>query len=69
MSANYIPDCLFPSDNQMEIPSLMLDVQPTHVDIPCLCYGEQKRSKNMNGQGILHFYTDDYRWQSIYEHP
>lgn len=47
----------------------MLDVQPTHVDIPCLCYGEQKRSKNMNGQGILHFYTDDYRWQSIYEHP
>lgn len=66
---NYIPDCLFPSDNQMEIPSLILDVQPTHVEIPFLCFGEQKRSKNMNGCGVLHFYTDDYRWQSIYEHP
>ena len=65
----YIPDCLFPSDNQMEIPSLILDVQPTHVEIPFLCFGEQKRSKNMNGGGVLHFYTDDYRWQSIYEHP
>lgn len=67
--SEYIPDCLFPSDNHMEIPSLMLDVQPTHVEIPCLCFGEQRRTKNMNGQGILHFYTDDYKWQSIYEHP
>lgn len=65
----YIPDCLFPSDNQMEIPTLMSDVQPTHVEIPFLCFGEQKRSRNMNGSGVLHFYTDDYRWQSIYEHP
>ena len=65
----YIPDCLFPSDNQMEIPALLLDMQPTHVEIPVLCYGEQKRSKDMRGVGILHFYTDDYRWQSIYEHP
>jgi hypothetical protein len=23
----------------------------------------------MNGQGTLHFYTDDYRFQSVYEHP
>lgn len=23
----------------------------------------------MGGHGTLHFYTDDYRWQSIYEHP
>lgn len=66
---NYIPDCLFPSDNLMEIPSLILDAQPMHVEIPFLCFGEQKRSKDMNGGGVLHFYTDDYRWQSIYEHP
>lgn len=65
----YIPDCIFPSDNQMEIPSLLLDVQPRSVEIPFLCFGEQKRSKNMQGSGVLHFYTDDYRWQSIYEHP
>lgn len=64
-----IPDCLFSTDNQMEIPTLRLDVQPTCVEIPCLCFGEQKRTTNMQGRGILHFYTDDYRWQSVYEHP
>lgn len=53
----------------MEIPTLLLDMQPQHVEIPFLCYGEQKRSKDMRGAGVLHFYTDDYRWQSIYEHP
>ena len=66
---DYIPDCLFPSDNQMEIPTLRLDVQPTHVEVPVYCFGEQKRTTDMRGFGILHFYTDDYRWQSIYEHP
>lgn len=66
---DYIPDCLFPSDNQMEMPTLRLDVQPTHVEVPFLCFGEQKRTKDMHGAGVLHFYTDDYRWQSIYEHP
>ncbi len=66
---DYIPDCLFPSDNQMEIPTLRLDVQPTHVEVPFLCFGEQKRTKDMQGSGVLHFYTDDYRWQAIYEHP
>ena len=53
----------------MEIPTLLLDVQPKCVEIPCYCFGEQKRTTNMQGKGILHFYTDDYRWQSIYEHP
>ena len=24
----FIPDCLFPTDNELEIPSLLLDVQP-----------------------------------------
>lgn len=53
----------------MEIPTLRLDVQPQLVEIPFLCFGEQKRTKNMGGHGTLHFYTDDYRWQSVYEHP
>lgn len=64
-----VPDCLFPSNNQLEIPALRLDVQPSFVEIPFLCYGEQRRSKDMHGQGVLHFYTDDYRWSAIYEHP
>lgn len=65
----YIPDCLFPSDNDVEIPSLRLDMQAQVCDIPFLCFGEQKRTQNMNGQGTVHFYTDDYRFNSVYEHP
>lgn len=66
---NYVPDCLFPSDNDAEVPMLRLDVQPRYCDIPFVCFGEQKRTFQMNGQGTLHFYTDDYRFSVVYEHP
>lgn len=65
----YIPDCLFPTDNELEIPSLLMDVQPQYVEIPTYCFGEQARTTNMCGKGILHFYTDDYRFRTIYDHP
>ncbi len=64
-----IPDCLFPTDNDLEIPMLRLDVQPSVVEIPFLCFGEQKRTFDMDRKGTLHFYTDDYRFNSIFEHP
>lgn len=63
------PDCIFPTDNDLEVPSLMLDVQPSACEIPFLCYGEQRRTKDMSGCGTLHFYTDDYRFSSIWNHP
>ena len=63
------PDELFPTDNDWEIPSLRLDCQPTGATIPFLLYGEQKRTYDMMGNGTLHFYTDDYRYPDIYEHP
>lgn len=65
----YIPDCIFPSDNEAEVPSLRLDMQPRFCDIPFVCFGEQRRTFQMNGQGTLHFYTDDYRFTTLYEHP
>jgi hypothetical protein len=64
-----IPDCLFPSDNDLEVPTLRLDRQPEFCDIPFVCYGEQARTFQMNGNGTLHFYTDDYRFTALYEHP
>lgn len=30
----YIPDCLFPTDNPLEIPCLLSDVQPLYIEIP-----------------------------------
>lgn len=65
----FIPDCLFPTDNSWEIPVLDESMQAQDVAIPMLTFGEQKRTLNMQGNGTLHFYTDDYRFQSVYEHP
>jgi hypothetical protein len=64
-----IPDQLFPCDNDLEIPTLDLNMQAQTCDIPFLCFGEQARTFNLNGQGTLHFYTDDYRFSVVYEHP
>ena len=65
----YVPDCLFPSDNDYEVPVLDLNMQAKYLEIPFLCFGEQKRTHKMNGAGTLHFYTDDYRFSTIYTHP
>lgn len=62
-------DQLFPTDNDFEIPTLDLSMQAKDVQIPFLCFGEQKRTFNMGGNGTLHFYTDDYRFTSVFEHP
>lgn len=64
-----LADQLFPSDNDLEVPTLDLSMQATECQIPFLCFGEQKRTYNMNGEGTLHFYTDDYRFNAVYEHP
>ncbi len=65
----YVPDCLFPTDNDLEVPVLRMDMQPKFCEIPFVCFGEQKRTFDMRGTGTLHFYTDDYRFSTVYEHP
>ena len=65
----YIPDSLFPSDNELEIPSLLIERQPRFAEIPFVRYGEQKRTFQMNGRGTLCFYTDDYKFNGLWEHP
>lgn len=69
LQKQYIDDQLFPSDNTLEVPTLRPDMQAEHCTIPFACFGEQRRSIDLQFQGTLHFYTDDYRFKSIYEHP
>ena len=64
-----VEDSLFPTDNALEIPTLKLDMQAKAVTLPFVCFGEQKRTFQMNGAGTLHFYTDDYRYARLYDHP
>ena len=66
---NYIPDYIFESANELEVPSLQLELQAQIVDAPFVCFGEQRRTYSMNGCGTLHFYTEDYRFNAVYEHP
>lgn len=68
-TGDFIPDSLFPTDNDWEIPTLRLDVMPTGATIPFLAFGEQKRTYDMRYSGTLHFYVDDYRFNTIYDHP
>lgn len=60
-------DCLFPTDNRLEIPTLLIERQAASVTIPAICYGEMKRTYKLNGRGLLHFYTEDYRFNAIYK--
>ena len=65
----FSPDCLFPTDNNLEIPELRSDMQAEFCEIPFVCFGETARTYQMKGTGTLHFYTDDYRFNSLYDHP
>lgn len=69
ITTDFIPDCIFPSDNNMEVPTLRLDRQPEVVETPFVSFGEQRRTYDMDHHGVLHFYTDDYRFNSIFQHP
>lgn len=64
-----VKDQLFDSNNDAEVPNLDITMQATECQIPFLCWGEQKRTYNLNNSGTLHFYTDDYRYNAIWEHP
>lgn len=65
----YVPDVIYPSDNDLDVPTLRLDMQATEVQRPFVCFGEQARTFQMNGCGVLHFYTEDYRYARLYDHP
>lgn len=58
---------VYPSDNELGIPTLRLDMQAEHLIKPCLAWGSTKRS--MQNQGTWHFYVDDYRWTNLLKNP
>ena len=66
---DFIPDTLFPTDNDWEIPVLDDTMQAQEVAIPCQKWGEQARTLDLRGNGTIHFYTDDYKFNALYENP
>jgi hypothetical protein len=61
-------NAIYPSDNELEIPSLLLSRQPKKLDTPINRWGTQARSKRIDG-GLIHFYTDDYKFTGILNDP
>ena len=60
-------DMVFPSDNEWGIPTLLPQAPLAGLPMPCERWGRYARG-SFNG-GTLHFYTDDARFETIWETP
>lgn len=61
-------DRLYPSDNEYEIPTLLLDQQPSNgILLPFSGWGSSPRCKK--GIATYHFYVDDYRFGALWKNP
>lgn len=60
-------DYLYPSDNEYDIPTLLSDNQPVHLELPFTPWGVEGRYKK--GITTYHFYVDDYRFEQLYKNP
>lgn len=61
------PDLLFPSDNEWGIPLLQLHGQPEGLPMPVERWGKRTRGSQM--LGTWHFYTDDYKFNALWDDP
>lgn len=62
-----IGDFLYPSNNEFEIPTLLSDNQPVHLELPFTPWGVEGRYKK--GITTYHFYVDDYRFEQLFKNP
>ncbi len=70
-SREEMPDCLWPSDNPLDIPVLRTGLMGNTLDLPCIMWGTVAR-RTMDSQrrpGTLGFYVDDYRFQALWKDP
>lgn len=65
--AEWVPDCLFASDNPYDIPVLKMSKENVYLQLPFKPYGADARTKT--GVGTYHFYVDDYRFNAIWNDP
>lgn len=60
-------DYIYPTDNQFEIPTLLMDNMPVHLELPFTPWGVESRHKV--GITTYHFYVDDYRFERLFKDP
>ncbi len=62
-----VPDLIFDSDNDFGIPLLDNNLQADELALPLTRWGEIGRTKKM--KGTYHFYTDDYKFNTLWKDP
>ncbi len=67
MAQYRVPDTVFPTDNDYEIPVLRRDLQADFVDLPVTGWGASSRKDRM--RGTWHFYVDDEKFNRVWKHP
>jgi len=63
-----VPDALWPTDNEWGIPVLDPTMQADAVDLPVNVWGAQGRKTRLTNS-TLHFYTDDLRFEALWQDP
>ncbi|MDY7078645.1 MAG: DUF4417 domain-containing protein [Chloroflexota bacterium] len=67
VSREDVPDALWPSDNEWDIPLLDVNLQAQAVDLPVALWGALGRKKRMHGTWV--FYCEDYRFEALWKDP
>jgi len=65
--AEYVPDAVWPTDNDWGVPLLDANLQARSLDAPFIGWGSVARTKRM--RGTWHFYTGDYRFEALWSDP
>lgn len=64
---SWMPTLRYKSSNEYEVPDLLLEHAATSgITDPFVPWGTQKRGSSA---GSIHFYVDDYRFQTIWDNP
>ena len=62
-----LTDCLYESNNQFDIPNLLLEQQAGKLLLPFAPWGADSRLRK--DVATYHFYVDDYRFEAIFKDP
>lgn len=62
-----LKDVLYPSNNKFDIPTLQLDMQAGHLEMPLSPWGANSRLRK--DVATYHFYVDDYRFEKLFKDP
>ena len=60
-------DFVYPSNNEFDIPTLLMNNMPVHLELPVTPWGAEARYKKV--MCTYHFYVDDYRFEQLFKDP